>query len=154
MFASRSLEYLFLGSDSNHCWIARLWSFDFELGWHRSICSELRRNCFVELFSLGNILRQRQHSNGIIGTYGYQMEDRWSLFSPVERRWKVRSLERISRAFDGLFPIRYYECTIDDVLDDGTCTIVYDGFESAPLTVVRVCIDSLPALSTLVVFFS
>jgi hypothetical protein len=33
---------------------------------------------------------------------------------------------------------RYYECTIDDVLDDGTCTIVFDGFESAPLTVVRV----------------
>jgi survival-of-motor-neuron-related-splicing factor 30 len=33
---------------------------------------------------------------------------------------------------------KYYECTIDDVLDDGTCTIVYDGFESAPLTVVRV----------------
>ncbi|CAF1191340.1 unnamed protein product [Adineta steineri] len=33
---------------------------------------------------------------------------------------------------------KYYECTIDDVLDDGTCTIVFDGFESAPLTVVRV----------------
>jgi len=33
---------------------------------------------------------------------------------------------------------KYYACTIDDVLDDGTCTIVFDGFESAPLTVVRV----------------
>jgi len=33
---------------------------------------------------------------------------------------------------------KYYECTIDDVLDDGTCTIIFDGFESAPLTVVRV----------------
>ncbi|CAF2885035.1 unnamed protein product [Rotaria sp. Silwood2] len=32
---------------------------------------------------------------------------------------------------------KYYECTIDDVLDDGTCTIVFDGFESASLTVVR-----------------
>ncbi|CAF0912190.1 unnamed protein product [Rotaria sp. Silwood1] len=32
---------------------------------------------------------------------------------------------------------KYYECTIDDVLDDGTCTIVFDGFESAPLTIVR-----------------
>ena len=117
-----------------------MWSFDFELGWHRSISSELRRNCFVKLFSLGNILRQRQHSNGIIGTYGYQMENRWSLFSTVERRWKVRSFKTISWTFNDLFSIRYYECTIDDVLDDGTCTIVYDGFESAPLTVVRVCI--------------
>lgn len=32
---------------------------------------------------------------------------------------------------------KYYECTIDDVLDDGTCTVVFDGFESLPLTVVR-----------------
>ncbi|CAF1046060.1 unnamed protein product [Rotaria sordida] len=32
---------------------------------------------------------------------------------------------------------KYYECTIDDVLDDGTCTIVFDGFDSVPLTVVR-----------------
>ncbi|CAF0842180.1 unnamed protein product [Rotaria sp. Silwood1] len=32
---------------------------------------------------------------------------------------------------------KYYECTIDDVLDDGTCTIVFDGFESVSLTVVR-----------------
>jgi hypothetical protein len=36
---------------------------------------------------------------------------------------------------------RYYECTIDDVLDDGTCTIIFDGFESAPLTVVRVSVE-------------
>ncbi len=36
---------------------------------------------------------------------------------------------------------KYYECTIDDVLDDGTCTIVFDGFESAPLTVVRVSVE-------------
>jgi len=33
---------------------------------------------------------------------------------------------------------KYYECTIDDVLDDGTCTIVFDGFETAAMTVVRV----------------
>ncbi|CAF1188021.1 unnamed protein product [Rotaria magnacalcarata] len=33
---------------------------------------------------------------------------------------------------------KYYECTIEDVLDDGTCTIIFDGFESMPLTVVRV----------------
>lgn len=32
---------------------------------------------------------------------------------------------------------KYYECTIDDVLDDGTCTVVFDGFESASLCVVR-----------------
>ncbi|CAF2874175.1 unnamed protein product [Rotaria sp. Silwood2] len=32
---------------------------------------------------------------------------------------------------------KYYECTIDDVLDGGTCTVVFDGFESASLTVVR-----------------
>lgn len=32
---------------------------------------------------------------------------------------------------------KYYECTIDDVLEDGTCTVVFDGFESGPLTVVR-----------------
>ncbi|CAF0764369.1 unnamed protein product [Didymodactylos carnosus] len=31
---------------------------------------------------------------------------------------------------------KYYECTIDDVLDDGTCTIVYDGFGTAEVTVV------------------
>ncbi|CAF0828296.1 unnamed protein product [Rotaria sordida] len=32
---------------------------------------------------------------------------------------------------------KYYECTIDDVLDDGTCTVIFDGFESAALTIVR-----------------
>lgn len=32
---------------------------------------------------------------------------------------------------------KYYECTIDDVLDDGTCTIVFDGYESGQLSVVR-----------------
>ncbi len=42
--------------------------------------------------------------------------------------------------FDFIFN-RYYECTIDDVLDDGTCTIVFDGFESAPVTVVRVSVE-------------
>ncbi|CAF1095324.1 unnamed protein product, partial [Didymodactylos carnosus] len=31
---------------------------------------------------------------------------------------------------------KYYECTIDDVLDDGTCTIVYDGFGTAEMTAV------------------
>lgn len=33
---------------------------------------------------------------------------------------------------------KYYECTIEDVLDDGTCTIVFDGYEAAPLTVIRI----------------
>jgi len=33
---------------------------------------------------------------------------------------------------------KYYECTIDDVLDDGTCTIVFDGYEAEPLSVIRV----------------
>jgi len=31
---------------------------------------------------------------------------------------------------------KYYECTIDDVLDNGTCTIVYDGFGTAGMTYV------------------